>query len=308
MTVTDDVMNNNNNNDDPITAKNSVTEEENKHGGRDRSGTITAPPPPRSLQSHSSISSGFSLDDAQSHTSSVDTSGTEKDEDNTKKNQPPTRVRRQRGLTVTQNSRPLDPQQGNQEEEEDSSSTEDEDEDDNDNEHNNKKEPLNPQQQIKSDNNEELSKQIQDLMVQDRPSLEDDFVQSNDEDEDEDIDDGRSSPKSVHSTVSSSYSIVSSASNYDLLLARLGTPQQSSGATTGRSSSSTSSFDHHFIAPGGSSGSMDQILLEQTDPGHVGEEEIDWGNKKQYLDNELMCTFLSYFIKVPKSNFFIFLV
>ncbi|KAI9490639.1 rab-GTPase-TBC domain-containing protein [Zychaea mexicana] len=191
---------------------------------------------------------------------------------------PPTRVRRQRGLTVTQTSRPSGPGQPDEEDDEDDYSTADDEDDEYDgdkvNNDKDKEASLQQQQQQQQnhvhDDNEELSKQIQDLMVQDRQSFEDDFVHDNGND-DADIDDGRSSPKSLHSTASSSYSVVSSASNYDLLLARLGTPQQGSEIATGQSSSSSSSFDQ-VAAPD----SMSQVSLEQHEASRIGEEEIDW--------------------------------
>lgn len=165
-------------------------------------------------------SSGFSLDDARSQTSSVDTSTTEKEDEK------PTVVagkgpRRWRGFTVTQSTVSNGEHAGSMEDEE----QEDGDDDSTSGGTMNKRwteqeysgvVSSSKKDEVGKQGREDLADQIQGLLVHDPASV---------DDEDPDSEDDRASRKSHRSTVSSLHSYVSSATNYDLLLARLGAQQ-----------------------------------------------------------------------------------
>ncbi|KAI9312451.1 rab-GTPase-TBC domain-containing protein [Dichotomocladium elegans] len=158
-------------------------------------------------------SSKFSLDDTRSHTSSMDT--TEKGGSPAPETKPAIRQRRARGLTVTQHSLPIAAKKEEEEQQlcdlESDDVEESEEEDD---------ESI-KQSADTADDLANIHDQIHGLLVQGRDDDDDD-----DDDDDYSFQDaGQSSPKSLHSTTSSLHSYVSSASNYDLLLARLGNQQ-----------------------------------------------------------------------------------
>lgn len=200
-----------------MTADNTPSTQTQAHAVHEEDNAPTATPLMRSESSMSTnADSKFSLDETKSQTSSIDTNATERElAEHTNKTKKP--KGRRRGQTITLNSRPNDDDthdasdaEEDEEEEDGEDGTAQEEEPD---EEDFEEAPEAPAGEAspaleKKDPTAEFHDQIQGLQqVHDSDS------------EDEDV---APSPKSHRSTVSSLHSFVSSASNYDFLLARLG--------------------------------------------------------------------------------------
>lgn len=106
-----------------------------------------------------------------------------------------------------------------------------------------------------------------------------------DDDDDDDLVSGHKRHQSHRSTMSSIHSYVSSASNYDLLLARLGSKDTTSSTSTSTLDTPTQEIRNSF----------DRVYNDAVSKGE--EDEIDWG--KAYIACKLHCESNTHLVSSP---------
>lgn len=163
---------------------------------------------------------------------------------------PTSNQRRRRALTVTQNNRPGDK---------------------------NENEPVTTNNEKKLGQEQPdatVTEAFDDMNLQDQiHELDDSLIDSNhnlsdsDYDDDDDLVSGHKRHQSHRSTMSSIHSYVSSASNYDLLLARLGSKDTNSSTSASTLDTPTQEIRNSF----------DRVYNDAVCKGE--EDEIDWGKK-----------------------------